>query len=995
MTPSNRLVLLLVAFVCLTLALPASAKRKKRGKNAAEPAPAVLDKSGGGMISGELAAGDQTLDSGEFFDVHNFELATGQSVTVDLYSTAFDTYLTLFSPSGEATRNDDHEGSKDRSQVTLVAGEAGTWSAAVTSYSPGESGPYNLHVGMGSGGGGSAGGAQTLEFSGVLDSDDVTMDTGEFFEMHPFEAQAGQAVTVDLRSTDFDTFVAVISPSGNAWRNDDHEGSKNVSRVETTADESGTWMVAVTSYQPGETGTYAVQVQLGGAAGPAPVAPTGGPIQGELAAGDDTIDTGEYMDMHSFEATAGQTVTVDLRSTAFDTYLAVFSPAGESFRNDDHEGSKDLSRVEMTVEQSGTYTVAVTSYSPGESGAYTLEIQFGGGGGGGGDTPAPAEEGVNRYSGTLAPGDTTIASGEYVDGNSFEWSAGEYVVVDLRSTAFDPWLEIHSPGGESWVNDDHEGDSTRSQIAVQLTETGTYTVNVTTYKPGEGGAYDVAIRRSIAQAPATGSRVEQGTLAEGDTQLPSGEYADGYEIEGRPGQTVRIDLASTEFDTFVALMPPVGDNLENDDAPDGQGHSVIETTLTELGTYLVVVTSYKAGETGAYTLTIDTTEGEAAPQNRDVVSVDSGQEEDGTLEAGDTMLEGGEYVDMYVFDGTAGQTLAVNLTTTEFDPFLGLLLPSGGDPIENDDCNNNREQSCIEFVLQETGRYRVAVTSYGAGETGTYHMSLQLASGGDGSTPVRPVGNQGRIFGVFVGISDYPGEADDLPLTAKDAIALQSAFIRGVGMAADDSVLLTDKDATMSAVREAIARLGAQAGPNDTFVFFYSGHGGRLKRGDYQQTDPDGMDETLMMYDGHILDDEFNTILDGVSAGTTLILLDSCFAGGFSKDVITKPGRMGMFSSEEDVTSSLADKFMAGGYLAEFVANGVGDGYADDGDGQLTAFELCQYVHERYRADVKSSSGGSVSSFVHTARADGYQHLVVDRGSIGPYQVLFMVGGKK
>ena len=994
MTPGNRLFLPLVAVVCLTLALPASAKRNKRNKNAAEPTPAVLDKSGGGMIGGELAAGDQTLDSGEYFDVHNFELQTGQSVTVDLYSTAFDTYLSVFSPSGTATRNDDHEGSKDRSSVTLVADESGTWSAAVTSYSPGESGSYNLHVGMGEGGGGGeGGGAQTQEFSGILDSDDLTMETGEFFEMHPFEAQAGQAVVVDLRSTDFDTFLTVISPSGNAWRNDDHEGSKNVSRVETTADETGVWMAAVTSYQPGETGAYAVQVQLGGATGPAPVAPTGGPIPGSLAAGDDTLDTGEYMDMHSFEATAGQTVTVDLRSTAFDTFLAVSSPAGESFHNDDHEGSKDLSRVEMTVEQSGTYTVAVTSYSPGESGAYTLDVQFGGGGGGGGDTPAPTEEGVNRFSGSLAPGDTTIASGEYVDGNSFEWSAGEYVVVDLRSTAFDPWLEIHSPGGESWVNDDHEGDSTRSQIAIELTESGTYTVNVTTYKPGEGGAYDVAIRRSTAQAPATGRRVEQGTLGAGDTQLPSGEYADGYEFEGRPGQTVHIDLASTEFDTFVALMPPRGDNLENDDAPNQQGHSVIETTLTELGTYLVVVTSYKAGETGAYTLTIDTSAGDAARQNRDVVSVDSGQEEDGRLEAGDTQLEGGEYVDMYVFDGTAGQTLSVSLTSTEFDPFLGLLLPSGGNPLENDDCNNRRDQSCLEFVLQETGRYRIAATSYGAGETGAYHMSMQLTSGG-GSTPVRPVGNRGRIFGVFVGISDYPNDGDDLPLTAADAVALQAAFIQGVGMAADDSVLLTDSAATMSAVREAITRLGAQAGPNDTFVFFYSGHGGRLKRSDFQQTDPDGMDETLMMVDGHIRDDAFNTILDGVNAGTTLILLDSCFAGGFSKDVITRPGRMGMFSSEEDVTSSLADKFMAGGYLAEFVANAVGEGLADDGDGQLTAFELCQYVHERYRADVKSSSGGSVANFVHTARADGYQHLVVDRGSIGPYQVLFVVGGK-
>ncbi|MDP7112523.1 MAG: hypothetical protein QGH45_11190, partial [Myxococcota bacterium] len=98
-----------------------------------------------------------------------------------------------------------------------------------------------------------------------------------------------------------------------------------------------------------------------------------------------------------------------------------------------------------------------------------------------------------------------------------------------------------------------------------------------------------------------------------------------------------------------------------------------------------------------------------------------------------------------------------------------------------------------------------------------------------------------------------------------------------------------------------------------------------------------------------------------------------------------------MFSSEEDVSSGVAAKFRAGGYLARFVSDAIGDGLADDGDGGLTALELCQYVHERYRADVKSSGTGGVSGFVMMGREHGFQHLVVDRGSVGPYQVLFEV----
>jgi hypothetical protein len=146
------------------------------------------------------------------------------------------------------------------------------------------------------------------------------------------------------------------------------------------------------------------------------------------------------------------------------------------------------------------------------------------------------------------------------------------------------------------------------------------------------------------------------------------------------------------------------------------------------------------------------------------------------------------------------------------------------------------------------------------------------------------------------------------------------------------------------------------------------------------------LDETLELHDGAITDDEMRDLLDAVPADRTILLLDACFSGGFSKDVISVPGRMGMFSSEEDVTSAVAAKFRAGGYLALFVADGIGEHLADgDGNGELTALELSQYVHERYRADVKSGT----NEFVRTGGPQsGYQHLVVDRGSIGPYDVI-------
>jgi hypothetical protein len=279
----------------------------------------------------------------------------------------------------------------------------------------------------------------------------------------------------------------------------------------------------------------------------------------------------------------------------------------------------------------------------------------------------------------------------------------------------------------------------------------------------------------------------------------------------------------------------------------------------------------------------------------------------------------------------------------------------------------------------------VAATSYKAGETGPYDFSVTYTSA-PRTTDVGET-SSAETFGLFVGISDYGGRASDLVYTAEDAVRMRDAVMRGGGMAAANSILLTDADATTTAFRQAVNSLASRMGPRDTFVLFFSGHGDRVPRDDFQPSDPDALDETLEFRDGGIRDDEMRDILDDVGAGRIILLLDACFSGGFSKDVISVPGRMGMFSSEEDVTSSVAAKFRAGGYLSLFLADAIGDRLGDaDGDGQLTAIELSQYVHERYRADVKSG----IAEYVRTGGPQmGYQHLVVDRGSIGPYEVIF------
>ena len=84
--------------------------------------------------------------------------------------------------------------------------------------------------------------------------------------------------------------------------------------------------------------------------------------------------------------------------------------------------------------------------------------------------------------GRLDVEDETLATGEFVDIYILEGCAGDKAVLDLRSAEFDPYLIIRTPSGEQLYNDDHEGDRTRSLLAVKLDQTASYTIGLTSVR---------------------------------------------------------------------------------------------------------------------------------------------------------------------------------------------------------------------------------------------------------------------------------------------------------------------------------------------------------------------------------------------------------------------------------------------------------------------------------------------------------------------------------
>jgi hypothetical protein len=94
--------------------------------------------------------------------------------------------------------------------------------------------------------------------------------------------------------------------------------------------------------------------------------------------------------------------------------------------------------------------------------------------------------------------------------------------------------------------------------------------------------------------------------------------------------------------------------------------------------------------------------------------------------------------------------------------------------------------------------------------------------------------------------------------------------------------------------------------------------------------------------------------------------------------VVSRAGIIGLFSSEEDLTSQVAVKFQAGGYLSHFVRTGLGGEANADGDDMITAGELTQYVRRKYATEVTAYDVGGQT--IDGQRS--YQNLVVERGGV-------------
>jgi serine protease Do len=123
----------------------------------------------------------------------------------------------------------------------------------------------------------------------------------------------------------------------------------------------------------------------------------------------------------------------------------------------------------------------------------------------------------------------------------------------------------------------------------------------------------------------------------------------------------------------------------------------------------------------------------SAEKRKPKVIPTNGSKVTGELAQGDYQLPDGSYVDVYAFDGTAGQRLTVDLVSKDLNPVLLLYATDkDGTPIakpiaQNDDAGPGNLNSRINgFTLPNTGVYIVHANSNARGEKGKYQISATL-----------------------------------------------------------------------------------------------------------------------------------------------------------------------------------------------------------------------------------------------------------------------------
>ena len=190
---------------------------------------------------------------------------------------------------------------------------------------------------------------------------------------------------------------------------------------------------------------------------------------------------------------------------------------------------------------------------------------------------------------------------------------------------------------------------------------------------------------------------------------------------------------------------------------------------------------------------------------------------------------------------------------------------------------------------------------------------------------------QAKVYVVSVGIADYPGKENDLRISDNDAKTIAKVF----QATKDASVkVLTNEDATQSALLSTMHTLFEDAQSDDAVVLYFSGH---------------GTPGALACHDGLLTYQHIFKMLKGCKANKKMIIADACFSGKMrttrqQSNKYNSQNVMLFLSSRTNETSQ--ETQYKNSLFTIFLERGLRGGADKNRDRQITAREIYDFVHK-------------------------------------------------
>lgn len=704
---------------------------------------------------------------------------------------------------------------------------------------------------------------------------------------------------------------------------------------------------------------------------------------------DSFLSGGERFKRYQIHVKKGDSIRVEVWSPTFSPYLIVRG----AHTNRDMGGESGLDRVvlEFRAWQDEDLDVFVTTARAGEYGGYTILYEHTRAESNDTSTSQQHLDGTlvanGHIQGAITPSSDRTRSSIFVARYGYQGRAGQHIRLRAKSRDFVPLVMIHGPNlaVRSGSRATNEGEV---DLDTTLPEDGVYVVRVLADATVTEATYELFLSvederdgdPTLVRQLAVGSSVE-GELDDQDSNRGQGQLFERYVLHLNEGEQVGITLESEDFDAYLIVQFPDHGGDESDDMAEDNANAYLKFRAPITGDYEVLASSYRRGETGKFQLRVDS-EGAASTiqtpvgeQERTMPRLEPGRVMRARLQAGDAQMMDDSYYRAYTLHVEKDEQWDIEMQSQVFVPHLEIRGENGFAQTEEAE-STGTEGAHVSFRAPEAQEITVYATSHRPLTTGPFTLS---AYRGDKERPFQRR-DSGRIIALMVGISTYNRtDIPNLPYCSTDAVQVKQALTK-TGILAPESILLLDAAATREGLVSALEQVANTVGPNDVFLFFYSGHGGQLPSDDPGELD--GLDETLILVDEPIRDKAFADLVMNINSRLSVMVIDACYSGGFRDELRRRKNQIGIFSSEEDVESIVAQEFEAGGYLAHILANAlVSSGTTSTPDGRVSVDEFLQYIRRSWADLGQIFALDANDQFAH-------QQLVIERGVTSPQETL-------